>query len=155
MKRVRWESYEAHEAVKERERLSGKYHRNLSATVRSGSVGPVYTLEPGSGSIISTSPRLTSLSKSSGEFTATDSGLKVPSLSLSFAFSFASLARSPARALLASRVLRVGSSLEVPTSSFFWPASRTAFRVFRFVYGRVISFCARGMRYDDGLTRTV
>ena len=143
-------------------------HRNLSAAARSGSVDPVSVLEPvlpllwpatpflvgsgrlttgffgGSGLGATTSSRITSSSESSGESTAIDSGLEVPSRSLSFAFSSASLARSLTHTSLSSRILRVRSSLEVPTCSFFQSTSRSAFGLFRFVYGRVISFRTGG-----------
>ena len=84
-----------------------------------------------------------------------DSGLEVPSLSLAFAFSSASLARSVTHTSPSSRILRVRSSLEVPTCSFFQSTSLSAFGDFRFVCGRAIRFGARGLRYGNGLTRMV
>lgn len=146
----------------------GKGHRSRRAAARSGSSGGVPASKlglplprpaalffvgsgrliagffSGSGFGVTTSSRTTSSSESSGESTAMDSGLDVPSLSFAFAFSSASLARSLTHISLSSRILWVRSSLEVPTSSFFQSTSRSAFGDFRFVYGRVISFGARG-----------
>lgn len=131
-----------------------KGQRSLAAGARLGPTEPVPVLElfplarvaepflvgagrlaPGfSGFTTSLRPNSSrSESEPSGVSTAIDSGLEVPSLSLAFAFSSASLARSLTHVLLSSRILCVRFSLEVPTSSFFQSTSRSAFGVLRFV----------------------
>lgn len=143
-----------HQYSQRKENEEGKSHRSLSAGARSGSAGLVSVLElvlpltrfadpflvgsarladsflGGSGLGATTSSRITSSSESSGESTAIESGLEVPSLSLAFAFSSASLARSLTHTSLSSRILWVRSCLEFPTSSFFQLVSRAAFGVF-------------------------
>lgn len=154
----------------------GDGHRSLTALVSLGSAGPVsalgvtlptprpagpFLLASGRfaasflGLRVMTSSKITSSSDSSGESTAIESGLEVPSRSFAFAFSSASLARSLNHSPLRLRILSVKSSLEVPTDSFFQSTSRSAFGGFRFVYGRVIRPCAKSLWCDNELTRIV
>jgi len=95
----------------------------------------VSLVDPGLGA--TNSPGITLPSTSSRESKTVDSDLEVPSISLSFAFDSASLARSRP---VPCWVFRVGSSLGVPTSSL--STCWSTFRIFRFVYERVIRFGA-------------